>query len=418
MLKKIFVTVSTASLVACGGGGGDQTPPPAKPKVSVPQMSLSAVKGSVANPDSSATKALAGYAAMPLTDSFDARFNTTNCSSALSLFNIYSLGWSDKFKGGLTPKQILDMKGFYGISGANGIVDYSAYSKEMIEAKDWISYFYYGANFQDCEARRDKEYDSINKESNDITELRYQTHTKAEAKDNTPEQTRNNYTAWQIDKTNNTLVGLISNVTHFTKDGGKIKEQLKSYRWDTGRAVDSISIGDMFVNSYFLESIDNSTLDYQVVGGKVIDKYAKPKSTDIDQYYAVNLISAHFPGIGTQVNWCVRGSQFAKNKETPITAEKYKEIIDSGDLDTAYCDPFDAKVGQVRYYDTEGKKVTDSSSIATELKAKLASGNVVKDKLDELVNNKKLYLGKSQQEYYQDLSLSNQVDQIKVDLKP
>ncbi|MFA0709457.1 hypothetical protein AB4653_27490, partial [Vibrio sp. 10N.222.48.A3] len=125
------------------------------------------------------------------------------------------------------------------------------------------------------------------------------------------------------------------------------------------------------------------------------------------------MISAYFPGVGTRINWCVRGSQFVLNKETPISEAQYSSIIENGDLGAAYCDPFDANISQVRYYDTKGSIVSDSSAIALELNNKLAQGTIVKDKLDQRVANKKLYLGKTHSEYFQDTSLANQVDQIK-----
>ena len=209
------------------------------------------------------------------------------------------------------------------------------------------------------------------------------------------------------------MIGLVTNITT-----GSIqhKQQLKSFKSDSGRSVDNVSFSKMFRNSYFLESYDNGKVEYQVVGGKVIDRYGKSKSSDPDTYYAINLISAYFPDVGTRINWCVRGSQLVSNQEKPISEAQYNRIIGDGDLGAAYCDPFDKNIGKVRYYDTKGNKVSDSSAIADELNNKLVQGTVVKDKLDQRVKNKKLYLGKTHSEYFQDTSLANQVDQIKADL--
>ena len=108
--------------------------------------------------------------------------------------------------------------------------------------------------------------------------------------------------------------------------------------------------------------------------------------------------------------------QSQKQHVKTISEAQYNSIIEGGDLDIVYCDPFDKNIGKVRYYDTKGNKVSDSSAIADELNNKLVQGTVVKDKLDQRVKNKKLYLGKTHSEYFQDTSLANQVDQIKADL--
>ena len=432
-----IISALVATLTACGGGGGGSAPPAQKKQTVVPQMSVTPAKGSVADPKDDAAKKFASSPAMysanatdstELEDDAEKTFASSSamysantigstdikqCEKTLNLFNIYSLGWNDEFNKGLTAKEQKDLKGFYGVYGANGIVDYSAHSKEMIEAKDWISYFYYDANFQDCEARRYKPDAKETKVGDDITELRYKYSVKADAVTKTPQQNISNYTAWQSDTAKNTVIGLVTNII---TGNVKHKQQLKSFKSDSGRSVDNVSFSEMFRNSYFLESYDNGDVEYQVVGGKVIDIYAKRNLSDPGLYYAVNLISAYFPDVGTRINWCVRGSQFASNKEAPITKAQYNNIIESGDLGIAYCDPFDKKIGKVRYYDTKGNKVSDSSTIANELNNKLVQGTVIKDKLDQRVTNKKLYLGKTHSEYFQDISLANQVDQIKADL--
>lgn len=375
-------------------------------------MSITPALGSVADPKNDVAKKLSSS---PTMYSANAIVGTDikECEKALNLFNIYSIGWKDEFNKGLPAEKEKDLKDFYGVYGANGIVDYPAHSKEMIEAKDWISYFYYDASFQDCEARRYKSYAKESKVGEDITELRYKYSVDANSATDTPQQNVSNYTAWQSDAKKNTMIGLVTNMIT-----GSIqhKQQLKSFKSDSGRSVDNVSFNKMFRNSYFIESYENEEVEYQVVGGKVIDMYAKSNQSDPDTYYAVNLISAYFPDVGTRINWCVRGSQFVSNKETPISEAQYKSIIESGDLGAAYCDPFDKNIGQVRYYDTKGNKVSDSLTIARELNDKLVQGTVIKDKLDQRVENKKLYLGKTHSEYFQDTSLANQVDQIKADL--
>ncbi len=405
-----IISVLVATLSACGGGGGDSAPPAQKKQTVVPQMSVTPAKGSVADPKDDTAKKFSSSPAMYSANTIGST-DIKECIKSLNLFNIYSIGWDDKFNEELSLKQQKDLKGFYGVYGANGIVDYAENSKEMIEAKDWISYFYYDANYQDCEARRYKSYAKVNKVGEDITELRHQY--SVDAAKNTPQQNWKNYTAWQIDSQKNTVIGLVTtSITGATQN----KQQLKSFSSGSERIVDTVSFSDMFRNSYFLESYDNGDVEYQVVGGKVIDIYAKQNLSDPDLYYAVNLISAYFPDVGTRINWCVRGSQFASNKEAPITKAQYNNIIESGDLGIAYCDPFDKNIGKVRYYDTKGNKVSDSSTIANELNNKLVQGTVIKDKLDQRVTNKKLYLGKTHSEYFQDTSLANQVDQIKADL--
>jgi len=404
-----ILSVLVATLSACGGGG-DSAPPAQKTQTVVPQMSVTPAKGSVADPIDDTAKKFSSSPAMYSANTIGST-DIKECIKSLNLFNIYSIGWDDKFNEELSLKQQKDLKGFYGVYGANGIVDYAENSKEMIEAKDWISYFYYDANHQDCEARRYKSYAKVNKVGEDITELRHQY--SVDAAKNTPQQNWKNYTAWQIDSQKNTVIGLVTtSITGATQN----KQQLKSFSSGSERIVDTVSFSDMFRNSYFLEPYNNGEAEYQVVGGKVIDRYAKRNLSDPDSYYAVNLISAYFPGVGTRINWCIRGSQFASNKEKPITKAQYNNIIESGDLDIAYCDPFDKNIGKVRYYDTKGNKVSDSSAIADELNNKLVQGTVVKDKLDQRVKNKKLYLGKTHSEYFQATSLANQVDQIKADL--
>ncbi|MGF1690234.1 hypothetical protein [Photobacterium kagoshimensis] len=409
-VKLLAISVTTALLTACGGG--DQAPPPSQPKVAVPQLTVSAIKGSVANPATSTTaKYSASHATRSATTSFD-KINTVDCTGAMNLANIYSVGWDEMFKKGLTSDQIQTLTGFYGIHLAEGRVEFSPHSAKPVAAKDWISYFYYTANFQECIAR-ERGHDSITKGNNGITELRLKY--TVEASQNTPLQTHDNYTAWQEDTVSKDVTGL---VTTFTTGDIQSKDRLKSYRWDTGRAVDFVSANDMFKHSYFFEEYDNNEVTAQIVGGKLIDHYGKANASDPTKFYAINLISAHFPGVGTQVSWCIRGSEYADNKETAISEAKFKQIVSSGNLDTAYCDPFDPKIGKTRFYDTHGDVVAKDSAIANELSNKLASGTVEKDKLDKLVNNKALYSGKSQQEYFQQTSLANQVDQIKADLQP
>ncbi|MEZ9651393.1 hypothetical protein AB4236_14340, partial [Vibrio lentus] len=164
--------------------------------------------------------------------------------------------------------------------------------------------------------RRYKSYAKESKVGEDITELRYKYSVDADATTNTPQQNISNYTAWQTDSAKNTVIGLVTNITT-----GSIqhKQQLKSFKSDSGRSVDNVSFSKMFRNSYFLESYDNGKVEYQVVGGKVIDRYGKSKSSDPDTYYAINLISAYFPDVGTRINWCVRGSQLVSNQEKPIS---------------------------------------------------------------------------------------------------
>lgn len=413
-MKFIIPTISVlaVTLSACGGGSDSAAPPPKKTKTVVPQMSITPASGSVADPKDDVAKNSYSSPVMYTANAIGST-DIKECIKSLNLFNIYSIGWDDEFNEELSSKQQKDLKGFYGVYGANGIVDYSAHTTEAIEAKDWISYFYYDANFQDCEARRYKSYAKVNKVGQDITELSYKYSVDADATTNTPQQDISNYTAWQSDAAKNTVVGLVTNITT-----GSIqhKQQLKSFTSDNGRFVDNVNFSKMFRNSYFFESYDNGEVEFQVVGGKVIDRYAKLNQSTPDTYYAVNLISAYFPGVGTRINWCVRGSQFVLNKETPISEAQYSSIIENGDLGAAYCDPFDANISQVRYYDTKGSIVSDSSAIALELNNKLAQGTIVKDKLDQRVANKKLYLGKTHSEYFQDTSLANQVDQIKADL--
>ncbi|MEZ9425081.1 hypothetical protein BCS71_16275 [Vibrio lentus] len=407
-----IISVLVATLTACGGGGGGSTPPTQKKQTVVPQMSVTPAKGSVADPKDDAAKKFASRPAMYSENTIGST-DIKQCEKSLNLFKIYSIGWEDEFNKGLSAKQRKDLKDFRGIYLADGRVENIVNTKQTIEAKDWISYFYYDANFQDCEARRYKSYAKESKVGEDITELRYKYSVDADATTNTPQQNISNYTAWQTDSAKNTVIGLVTNITT-----GSIqhKQQLKSFKSDIGRSVDNVSFSKMFRNSYFLESYDNGKVEYQVVGGKVIDRYGKSKSSDPDTYYAINLISAYFPDVGTRINWCVRGSQLVSNQEKPISEAQYKRIIGDGDLGAAYCDPFDKNIGKVRYYDTKGNKVLDSSAIANELNNKLVQGTVIKDKLDQRVKNKKLYLGKTHSEYFQDTSLVNQVDQIKADL--
>ena len=411
-MKFIIPTISVLSvtLSACGGGSDSATAPPKKAKTAVPQMSISPASGSVADPKYAVAKNSYSSPVMHSANTIGST-DIKGCIKALNLFNIYSSGWNDEFNEELSPKQKKNLKGFYGVYGANGIVDYTAHSKEMIEAKDWISYFYYDANYQDCAYRRYKSDAKVNKVGKDITELRHQYSVDAARK--RPQLHLKNYTAWQSDTEKKTVIGLVAtSITGATQS----KQLLKSFSSDSERIVDTVSFSDMFRNSYFLESYNNGEVEYQVVGGKVIDRYAKPNLSDPETYYAVNLISAYFPGIGTRINWCVRGSQFVSNKETPISEAQYNSIIEKGDLGAAYCDPFDTNISQVRYYDTKGSKVSDSSAIALKLNNKLVRGTIVKDKLDQRVENKNLYLGKTYSEFFQDTSLANQVDQIKSDL--
>lgn len=413
MKLKISITSAlVVTLTACGGGSDSSPSSSQKKQTVVPQMSVTPAKGSVADPKNDVAKKLSSSPAMYSANAIGST-DIKQCEKSLNLFNIYSIGWENQFNKGLSAKQEKDLKDFYGVYFADGRVENFVNTKQAIEAKDWISYFYYDANFQDCEARRYKSYAKESKVGDDITELRYKYSVDADAATNTPQQNISNYTAWQSDAAKNTVIGLVTNITT-----GSIqhKQQLKSISSDSGRSVDNVSFSKMFRNSYFLESYDNGEVEYQVVGGKVIDRYGKSNPSASDTYYAVNLISAYFPGVGTRINWCVRGSQFVSNQENPISEAQYKSIIENGDLGAAYCDLFDKNIGQVRYYDTKGNKVSDSSTIARELNDKLVQGTVVKDKLDQRVENKKLYLGKTHSEYFQDTSLANQVDQIKADL--
>ncbi|MCW1891106.1 hypothetical protein OK016_25775 [Vibrio chagasii] len=79
-------------------------------------------------------------------------------------------------------------------------------------------------------------------------------------------------------------------------------------------------------------------------------------------------------------------------------------------------DPFEVRISAKFVIIMIRRQVSDSSAIADELNNKLVQGTVIKDKLDQRVKNKKLYLGKTHREYFQDTSLVNQVDQIKADL--
>ena len=265
--------------------------------------------------------------------------------------------------------------------------------------------------FDWCRSRRDRPYATVNKVGENITELSYQY--SFEATKNSPQQTWKNYTAWQNDPEANELIGLVTNVV--TGDV-QLKKQLKSYTTDSERITDSVNVSDSFRHSYALESYANNQVEYQIVGGKVIGQYVTSSSEPVT-YYAVSLISAHFTDVGTKVLWCTRGSEYStKNKENPISKDIYEDVIETGDFEMVYCDPFDNKINQVRYYDTQGNKVEDSSKVATDLDNKLVQGTVVHDRIKKLATNKDIYSGKNYVEYLQEYPLAEQVDQIKVDL--
>ncbi|MFD2179615.1 hypothetical protein [Veronia pacifica] len=420
-MKKILLTSVIVSLVGCGGGG-DSSPTQQTAMPAVPKMSLTPLKGTVANTQKS-RPAIDSYAvyedpadARSNIDTQDHNFfgedNINTCIAYMHLTNITANGYdADKekeYSKYLSQQLIEQFRDAKGISGADGFVNQNG-----VEAKDWISHFYYKANNYDCDSRTGTHYDSVEREKNGIVNLRL----AFSAKDDDGIQfNRVKYTGWQNDSKNNDVAGMTKSST---KGGLVYNHKLRSFKTKDVKSVDLVddiyqSTGENnkdwqnLSRSYFSEGVLDDH-NYQIVGGNIISAYGKSPEDKETTYYAVNMVSAFVDGVGTQVSWCTVGTG---NKADHLPQSTFNSIRESGDMGAAYCDPIKSENSKTQYYDLTGQPIT-------EIGQKNFVDNAVRaleNSVDKFSKTTTLYSGKSQQEYFDNQQLANEVDQLKVDL--
>ncbi|USH01695.1 hypothetical protein K6Q96_12490 [Grimontia kaedaensis] len=410
-MKKILFASAAVSLVGCGGdeSSGQQT----VQIPSIPQMSVAPASGSVANTEPSPISYIGLKATSSNTGFFKAD-NRGDCQAYMHLDNITNGGWvdesEDQYRAHLPQYLLNTYKDFPGVASARvaGKVETS-----NVAAKDWIANFYYASNFYDCDTRNHAHFDSVETDSNGIVNLR-DAWSVVQQKDGRLDRTT--YVGWLKDKNSNETTGMSHSFSQ--DDAGKYNHKLRSLATGDSKTVDLIrdfTFGNQsyesLIKTYFANIRNGSGAWYQIVGGTRVGEYKLSAASSTKAYFAVNMVSAFFEGIGTKVSWCTVGAK----GQSPLTPQTFNDLRTSGDLEQAgaYCDPLDDTNNESRYYDAAGKTVSDQTTIGL----LDANTDTIKSQLEQFTDNSTLYNSYSQEEYFKSQELSHEINKLQADLR-